>query len=300
MHLDVGETIKRAAAIYEAINEKIVESNGAEGGYVLGDSPSPVDCLLFGHVAQALANPHLAKILGNFPALLKWFVGIVQRSKLAEDRTLNDQVNRMNQHDTLPATHKFALKLLELSKRARGGERCEQRGAKQQARGSAPVKYRLCNSSLRPSMDVPSVLYSETLILTRLSLVAGGEVEIADIDTVVATAHAKDMAVRRSLITLHRLRFGEALAADSKVDKPTDATHQNEAMRQVKEANKLDNQMWIGGVGVLATGAYCFIYNDILIDKLNDFESNPSLLPFFSSLFKGFLLYGAHGIKLET
>ncbi|GMH97028.1 hypothetical protein TrST_g5955 [Triparma strigata] len=217
VHLDVGETIKRAAAIYEAINEKILESSGAAyiGGYLLGDSPSPVDCLLFGHVTQALANPHLAKILGNFPALLKWFVDIVQRSKLAEDLTLNDQVNRMNQHDTLPATHKFALKLLELSKRARGG----------------------------------------------------GEVEIEDIDTVIATAHAKDMAVRRSLITLHRLRFGGALVPDSKVGKPTDATQQNEAMRQVKEANKLDNQMWIGGVGVLATG---------------------------------FLLYGAHGIKLET
>ncbi|GMI17335.1 hypothetical protein TrLO_g12473 [Triparma laevis f. longispina] len=104
---------------------------------------------------------------------LLYDLACVQRSKLAEDLTLNDQVNMMNQHDTLPATHKFALKLLEFSKRARGG----------------------------------------------------GEVKIADIDSVVATAHAKDMAVRRSLITLHRLRFGGALAVDSKVDKPADVTH---------------------------------------------------------------------------
>ena len=128
-------------------------------------------------------------------------------------------------------------------------------------------------------MDVLSIgIDSATLILTHLSLVAGGEVEIEDIDTVIATAHAKDMAVRRSLITLHRLRFGGALVPDSKVGKPTDATQQNEAMRQVKEANKLDNQMWIGGVGVLATGAYCFINNEILIDKLNDFDLTPHFL----------------------
>ena len=56
-------------------------------------------------------------------------------------------------------------------------------------------------------MDVLSIgIYSATLILTHLSLAAGGEVEIEDIDTVIGTAHAKDMAVRRSLITLHRLR----------------------------------------------------------------------------------------------
>jgi len=214
LHLDVGETIRRSVAIYEAINEKIVESGGVEGGYLFGDSPSPVDCLLFGHVAQALANPHLAKIFGNFPALLKWFVGMVRRSKLNEETTANDQVNRMNQHYTLPATFEFALKLLE------------------GARGS-------------------------------------GEVEIADVNSVIAAAHAKDMAVQRSLINLHRLRFGGAMAADGKVASVSEGAplHQSEAMRQVKEANKVDNQMWIGGVGVLSIG---------------------------------FLLYGAHGVSLTT
>ena len=106
VHLDVPASLRAASQAYSTLSSKLASSD--PGPYLLGSVPSVVDCVLFGHLVEALSNPHLSALLPSHPPLLLYFVRLCESTRLHSAEGDNALANRDNARDCLPASYSHA------------------------------------------------------------------------------------------------------------------------------------------------------------------------------------------------
>ena len=120
VQLDTTKALLKCRDCYDAFDEKLTSSGSTTSTrvYILNTvTPTTLDCLLFQHIIDALANPHLVKILPHYTNIMRYFVTLCElffvKPKGSSGATdPNDAVNAENQFDILPACYAFAVQIL--------------------------------------------------------------------------------------------------------------------------------------------------------------------------------------------